>query len=263
MRDCIVCESAAHTGQYCRITGQDYLRCEQCGLIYVDNILPAEQLYKAYSGGFIKSYRRKLFAPFRKLHHYLNFTQGMIRARKIIDFTTGLIGGQVGEPLQYMDIGCNRGYLLSVSHERGWNPHGVELVPELMAPFLNTYPQYRSQVFSKRFEDVHEKYINTDYFDVITAIDVVEHFDDVIAILSRIHAILKPGGIVILQTPDAGCERSQAERCQWGALKPLEHLHLFNAQNLETLVYHVGFSDYRFYDAFEEADGNFVAVLRK
>lgn len=262
MRNCIVCNTASHAHQYCHIDHQDYVQCEQCGLVYVDRLLQPEELYKAYSGDFLKSFRRKLFAPFRKFHQYRNFDEAMQRARQIIDFTATQVG-PADATLQYMDIGCNRGYLLGVAHERGWNPHGVELVPELMAPFLNTYPQYRQQVFSERFEDVRKKYLQDNFFDVITGIDVVEHFEDVVEDLAGIYAVLKPGGVVILQTPDAGCVRAKAEACQWGALKPLEHLHLFNGQNLEVIAQRVGFSEYSLHDCFEEADGNFVAVLRK
>ena len=262
MRDCIVCNEAVHASHYCLIDGQDYVRCRQCGLVYVDHLLPAEQLYRAYSGDVLKSLRRKLMAPFRKLHHYGNFSSGMQRARQIIDFT-GRQLGTAGGRLEYMDIGCNRGYLLAVAHEQGWNPQGVELVPELMAPFLNSYPQYRQQVFSERFEDVRKKHLKDNSLDVITGLDVVEHFEDVVADLAGIYAVLKPGGVVVLQTPDAGCAQAQREGCEWGALKPLEHLHLFDGQNFEIIARRVGFSDYSLHEAFEEADGNFVAVLRK
>jgi len=262
MRDCIVCQSATQTKPYCHIDRQDYVRCEQCGLIYIDRLLQAEDLYKAYSGDFLKSFRRKLFAPFRKLHQYRNFDDAMERARQIINFTAEQINND-NKKVEYIDIGCNRGYLLGVAHERGWNPYGVELVPELMAPFLNTYPQYKSQVFTERFEDTRKKYLRDNMFDVITGIDVVEHFEDVVEDVAGIYSVLKPGGIVVLQTPDAGCEQAISKKCDWGALKPLEHLHLFTAQGLEQIARRVGFSEYKIHKEFEEADGNFVAVLRK
>jgi len=262
MRDCIVCQSATQTRPYCHIDQQDYVRCEQCGLIYIDQLLQTKALYKAYSGDFLKSFRRKLVAPFRKFHQYRNFEEAMGRARLIIDFTAEQIKDKDSN-IDYIDIGCNRGYLLGAAHERGWNPHGVELVPELMAPFLNTFPQYKSQIFTERFEDTRKKYLRDNMFDVITGIDVVEHFEDVIADIAGIYAVLKPGGIVVFQTPDAGCEQAHTLKCDWGALKPLEHLHLFTATGLEQVASRIGFSDYQVYKEFEEADGNFVSVLRK
>lgn len=262
MRPCILCNDASQVEHYCTIDKQDYLLCQKCGLVYIDELLAPEKLYRAYSGDFLKSFRRKLMAPFRKFQRAKNFEMSMQRAKQIIDFTEKSMNRDSWK-IEYMDIGCNRGFLLATALQRDWNPHGVELVPELMAPFLNSYPKYRNQVFSERFEDVRKKYLQDNFFDVITGIDVVEHFEDVEGDLKGIYSVLKPGGICVLQTPDAGCSRAVQEKCEWGALKPLEHLHLFNADNLGILAKRVGFSDYKVHPAFEEADGNFVAVLFK
>jgi len=262
MRDCIVCLTAKHSQQYCHMDQQDYVRCNECGLIYVDQLLNAEKLYKAYSGDFLKPLRRKLFSPFRKFHQYRNFTSGMMRARRIINFAAKQVATSEIN-LEYIDIGCNRGFLLGAAYERGWNPYGVELVPELVAPFLNTFPQYKSQVFSERFEDTRKKYLHEEMFDVITGIDVVEHFEAVVDDIAGIYSVLKPDGVVIIQIPDADCQRAHESKCGWGALKPLEHLHLFTAGGFEKITKRVGFSRYQVFPEFEEADGNFVVVLRK
>ena len=217
MRECIVCQTAEHAGHYCTIDKQDYLHCGHCGLIYIDKQLKPEQLYKAYSGAWLKSFRRKLMAPFRRFHQAKNFETSMQRAKQIIEFTSKKMERDSWN-IEYMDIGCNKGFLLATALEHKWNPHGVELVPELMAPFLNTFPKYRDQVFSERFEDVRKKHLQDNFFDVITGIDVVEHFEDVEADLAGIYAVLKPGGTFVLQTPDAGCQRARTEKCNWGAL---------------------------------------------
>jgi hypothetical protein len=74
---------------------------------------------------------------------------------------------------------------------------------------------------------------------------------------------LKPGGIFIFQTPDTACSQMANDKCGWLALKPDEHLHLFNSDNLKILAEKTGFSEYTAFDAFEEADGNFCALMRK
>ena len=260
-RACVVCETNRYAEEYCHLEGQDYLHCGNCGLIFVDRLLKAEELYKAYSGSFLKSLRRKLQAPVRRLKHYKNYEQSWQRAVQIVRFSIAQ-APTTGEKGKYLDIGCNRGFNLAVADEFGWDVYGIELVPELMRPFINTYPKYRNQIFSERFEDA-KRNLQHDMFDVITGIDIVEHFEDVTKDLSGIYEILKPGGAVVIQTPDAGCERARMEKCEWGALKPLEHLHLFNGKNLEALASRVGFTDYGLEKEFEEADGNFVAVLRK
>ena len=260
-RACVVCETNQYADDYCHIDGQDYLHCSHCGLMYVDQLLNSEDLYKAYSGNFIKSFRRKLVAPFRKLKNYKNFDKQKQRAEQIVEFSISQVQTS-GDNKKYLDIGCNRGFNLAAAHDQGWNVFGIELVPELIRPFINSYPKYKNQIFSERFEDARLN-LTADMFDLITGIDVVEHFEDVVKDLEGIYEVLKPGGVVVFQTPDVACNRAIKEECSWGALKPLEHLHLFSGANLETLARRVGFLDYSLEKEFEEADGNFVAVLRK
>lgn len=259
-RPCILCENDAQVAPYCRIDDSDYLKCRACGLIYVDRPRATEHLYRAYSGGALKSLRRRLLAPFRQFHHARHFAQSMARAAGIFDFArqqTTTTGGK------YLDIGCNKGFLLAQGIRHGWTIYGCELVPELTTPFCNTYKQYASHVFQGRFCDVRHRF-SENMFDLITAIDVIEHFEDVVDDLGAIYRILRPGGMFVIQTPDGAGLNAQSLGCDWGALKPLEHLHLFNLANLTALATRIGFREVRGAAApFEEAADNFVAVLCK
>lgn len=261
IRACVVCQNSDHSSQYCSMDGYDYVKCEGCGLIYINELEQTDNIYKAYSGGFWKSFRRRMMAPFRKFSQVRDFKLSMQRARSIIDFSLSHVNKAEGAH-NYLDIGCNKGFLLATAIEEGWNVYGEELVPELTVPFCNTYPRYKDQIYNGRFADVRPEFTDN-MFDLITAIDVIEHFEDPVADLKGILEILKPGGVFVIQTPDADCEQSHALKCKWGALKPLEHLHLFDVKNLETLVSRIGFTGYQGAEAFEEADGNFVAVMNK
>ncbi len=260
LRACIVCNRADQAVHYCHIDNADYLQCGGCGLIYVDRPGSTGELYRAYSGGLFKSLRRRLIAPLRRFHHARHFAQSMARAAEIFDCArnqTATTGGK------YLDVGCNKGFLLAQGIRRGWDVYGCELVPELTVPFCNTYHQYKKQVFQGRFCDVR-KHFSADMFDLITAIDVIEHFEDAVDDLSAIYRVLKPGGVFVIQTPDGACDNALTLGCAWGALKPLEHLHLFNLDNLTSLARRIGFNRTRGIDRpFENADGNFVAVLYK
>lgn len=260
-RDCVVCKSGAQVEEYCSVDGYDYLRCNQCGLVYIDRLEQTEKLYTAYSGGILKSLRRKLMAPFRKFSQVRHFDESMVRARKIFTFAASHAAAAEGQR-KYLDIGCNKGFLLATGIEQGWDVYGEELVPELTVPFCNSYRQYCDHIHNGRFADVRPDF-EDNMFDLITAVDVIEHFEDVLSDMEGIFEILKPGGAFVIQTPDVACEQAGRLKGEWGALKPLEHLHLFSAASLKTLVERIGFVDYQAFAAFEEADGNFVAVMRK
>lgn len=259
-RACVVCQNHEGVHGYCGVQGYSYLKCDRCGLIYVDKLEQTSKIYHAYDGGWLKSLRRKAIAPLRRFHHDRNFTASMARAETIFLFAAQ----QVHAVGRYLDIGCNKCYLLAQGIERGWDAYGCELVPELSLPFRNSFPRFREHVYSGRFADLRPTFQGNS-FDLITAIDVIEHFEDVVEDLHGIHALLKPGGAFVIQTPDAGCEQVVSDGCAWGAMKPLEHLHLFNQENLAKLAERIGFSNVQFRnEPFEQAiHGNFVAVLHK
>jgi SAM-dependent methyltransferase len=258
-RPCVICGTST-AQHYCSFDGLEYVQCPTCRLIYVDNFADNSKMYSAYTGGGLKSLRRKLFAPIRKMRSIKGYAHFLQRAREIFAFARQQTATQSGKT--YLDIGCNKGFLLAAGIEQGYDVYGVELVTELIKPFCNTYPQFRNQVYSDKFQDVAKRFDDR-YFSIITAIDVVEHFEDPLADLKEVHRILKDDGVFIIQTPDIDCQQASTLGCNWGALKPLEHLHLFGRENFVTFGKAAGFSEVVVSDPFEEADGNFVAVLKK
>lgn len=259
-RACIICGEASISEQYCNYDDGLYLKCSHCGLIYIDVVQDSSKLYSAYNGGFFKDLRRKLTMPLRKIEGVKDFATSLQRAQGIIEFCSRQLAGK--EKPRFFDIGCNKGFLLLVGLQRGWDVYGEELIPELIRPLLNSHPGLQGHVFSGRFCEV-EKKLESDSFDLISAIDVVEHFENPLSDLIAIRRILKKNGRVVMQTPDISCQRAINDKCKWGALKPMEHLHLFNCSNFTMLAKKAGFSTVECFPAFEEADGNFVVVLGK
>ncbi len=259
-RQCIICSEADTSEHYCNYDDGLYLKCSHCGLIYIDVLQEADKLYSAYNGGFFKDLRRKLTMPLRKIEGVKNFATSLQRAQGIIEFCSSQVAAK--EKLKFFDVGCNKGFLLLAGLQRGWDVYGEELIPELIRPLLNSRPELKGHVYSGRFCDV-EKNLESNSFDLISAIDVVEHFENPLSDLKAIRRILSENGRVVMQTPDISCQRAVNDGCEWGALKPMEHLHLFDASNFAMLAKKAGFSKVECFPAFEEADGNFVVVLRK
>ncbi len=166
-RDCIVCNENEHSEPYGTVDGYVHLRCAECGLIYVDHVECPENLYKSYSGGGFKSLRRRLLAPVRRFSHVRHFQESMRRAREIFEFASTQVNG-AGDERVFLDVGCNKGFLLAAGIEQGWNVYGVEIVPELTAPFKNSYRQFADQVFAGRFEDCRDRF-TSGMFDLVTA----------------------------------------------------------------------------------------------
>lgn len=261
MKACIICESIVDVKHFCTLDGFEHLRCNRCGLIFVNKPASTEVLYKSYSGSPFKSFRRKLVAPFRPFSHYRNFKKSQSRGRIMVKFVS-THAKYTSQQIKFLDIGCNRGFLLAAAIENNWDIYGVEIVPELMAPFKNKFKSFSDHIYSGRFADIQGE-LPDNMFNAITAIDVIEHFEDPVEDIRNVYRILKPGGIFVIQTPDSLSEKAKTMECNWPELKPLEHLFIFNPENLEKLSIKTGFNELQTCNPFEIAEGNFAAVLNK
>lgn len=261
MRACPVCATSENVTHYHRVDGFDYVHCAKCELIFIDQIAPTSELYTAYDGGWWKAFRRKLTAPFRTFDQIPNLRKSLDRARAIYAFVARFVPAPTPQST-FLDIGCNKGFLLVKALEAGYDVFGIELIAVLLEPFRRKYPRYAQQVVAGRFMDVQQSF-GDGMFAVITAIDVIEHLEDPNVDFDTIFRILKPGGVFIIQTPDGDSVQAKRDQARWGALKPLEHLQLFSRKNLGVFAAKHGFTSTEFFEPFEEADGNFVAVMKK
>lgn len=82
-------------------------------------------------------------------------------------------------------------------------------------------------------------YLNPNHFDVVTMHDSIEHMTDVNLALQKVHDILKPGGLLILDLPDY---YSPSGAHHW---KRIEHLWFFTEAQQEKILDKNGFKVYK------------------
>jgi SAM-dependent methyltransferase len=101
-----------------------------------------------------------------------------------------------------LDIGCGPGIFLALLDSLGYTRvTGVDLSGEQVALARAACP--RATVLQGDAREVMAR--NPGHFALITGFDIVEHFgkDELFPLLETIHAALRPGGRVLLQTPNA------------------------------------------------------------
>ena len=90
------------------------------------------------------------------------------------------------------------------------------------------------------------------FFDVILFLHVLEHVPNPIEILEIIKKILKPGGIVIIGTPNFGSACAKRYGKNFRMLHDKTHISLFSDIKLCELLYDLGMNvehvDYPYFD---------------
>ena len=76
-------------------------------------------------------------------------------------------------------------------------------------------------------------------FDVVTAIEVIEHVADPVPFLSGLRDLLRPGGLLFLTTGNAAPHRDDLAR--WNYVIPEIHVSFFEPRTLERALIAAGF----------------------
>lgn len=168
---------------------------------------------------------RSLFAPLALLH------PGGVDE---LDSAAMYLRAPLG-PAKVLDVGCGSGVLLARMKSLGWQAEGVELDPGgVAAARARGVPVFQGQLADAQFPDNH--------FDAVHSAHVIEHVYDPVALLREAFRILKPGGKLVIITPNTGSWGHRKFASAWLNLDPPRHLMLFNTATLRGTAEKLGFT---------------------
>lgn len=96
-----------------------------------------------------------------------------------------------------LDVGCGTGLFLERARDAGYRASGVESNPAAAAAAR----EKGFEVFVGGFADLART--AGEEYDVIAMFDVLEHFDDPAGMVERARRLLRPGGGLMITTPNA------------------------------------------------------------
>ncbi|MEZ6106414.1 MAG: class I SAM-dependent methyltransferase [Pirellulaceae bacterium] len=132
-----------------------------------------------------------------------------------------------------LEIGCSVGATLEAAVQRGWDAVGVDVSESAVAAC-------RERGFSAEVVGPLDLPFDSHSFDVVCAWHVIEHVQDVRTTLREWSRVLRPGGLLVIETPDANCPKAKRlgpkYRKFWSARA---YLHLFPAEP-RTLLHRSG-----------------------
>lgn len=201
----------------------DLWQCGSCNLVWNWPRLPAEAIGRQYDGGYYVFSSPPARRWSRALQLYLNHLHPLEHE---------------SSSRRLLEIGCARGELLALADARGWTAEGVEISAEA-AEIAR-----REHGLCVRPGCLEEHTDRIGKFDIAIATDVIEHVTSPRRFLLAIRSILKPGGVVIIETPNYDSPWRRLGGSAWLGFNRF-HLYLFNAEALRTLTRRCGFADCR------------------
>ena len=133
-----------------------------------------------------------------------------------------------------LEIGCAVGFLLVAARERGFDAIGVEM-SEWASGIARE--QFGLDVRCGTLEDAG---LDDDSFDVVVLADVVEHLTDPAKTVREIRRVLKPGGRLLLLTPDTGSVVAKLLGERWWGLLD-DHYYYFSRATMKRFLEQEGF----------------------
>lgn len=128
-----------------------------------------------------------------------------------------------------LEVGCGNGRMLRDMQSFGWQVYGVDFDEAAVA-------KAREKGLQVAHGDLHSQRYPDDHFDAIVMSHVIEHVHEPSAILQECHRILKPGGRLVMVTPNSDGLGHRLFGANWRGLEPPRHLHIFNVKTLTRLL---------------------------
>jgi SAM-dependent methyltransferase len=119
------------------------------------------------------------------------------------------------------DVGCGDGQFLNRVAKLGWRGSGVDFDAAAIEAGRQKYG------LDLKVGDFQTYPVEEAAFDAVTMSHVIEHVPDPVACLEKCRRMLKPGGRLVVCTPNVRSLGHQRFKQSWRGLEPPRHLQIF------------------------------------
>lgn len=229
------------------------MQCSKCNLAWLNPQPAAEDVGKLYADyfthknlGIQKVFLAGLRMQVRSSILKCSFGYALKDANKIagsilsrIGPLKDIAGGSVmwlhcSENAHLLDVGCGSGSFLVQMRHLGWEVTGIDPDGDAVSVAREKHGLnvIHGSLEKHKFPDNH--------FDAISLNHVIEHAIDPIGLLIECRRVLKPGGQLVLVTPNIMSLARRMFNDSWLHWDPPRHLYLFSLQALRVAADRAG-----------------------
>jgi len=201
-----------------KYNGEKYIR-ETEPPIYEENYFEGDKLVAGGYGQYSEQSNWRLEKATRQV-------------KELIDITN-IKSGNV------LDIGSGYGYFRKALDDLNFKHDGIEISKFAVDA---TKQMYGFDTNIGIVSDYLNKFQNK--FDIVSLFDVIEHISDTQKFLQDIYSLIKPGGFIIIKTPNIKCPEADVFGAHYHSLKR-EHLVYFSNVGLIDSVTKIGFKHHK------------------
>jgi 2-polyprenyl-3-methyl-5-hydroxy-6-metoxy-1,4-benzoquinol methylase len=215
--------------------GPDYVRCRACEtLISMGGLSDSELTVQDDEADF---YGKRYWLE----HVKTSFDQPDVLDRARLDLTernphwlSALLKYKL-PPARVVELGCAHGSSVAMMRLAGYEASGTE-----MSPWVVSYAREKFGV-PVEVATIETLQLEPASLDVIAMFDVLEHFSDPERSVRRCLELLKPDGLLLVQTPNFRPQTDYEDLVQCkdpflDQLKPPEHLYLFSEASIREFL---------------------------
>ena len=191
-----------------------YMRCEQCSTLSIDPV-PRERLAEIYPENYY-SFGGGTGSPVEKVKQWLD--------RRMF---AKLFAAVPGESLAALDVGGGSGWLLSEA--RRVEPR----LKRTVVVDIDRGAKDEAEAAGHEFHLSRVEEVDIEArFDIIFLLNLIEHVDDPVAVLTKMRSLLAPGGRILVKTPNHDSWDARLFRhSSWGGYHCPRHWVIFTPES--------------------------------
>jgi 2-polyprenyl-3-methyl-5-hydroxy-6-metoxy-1,4-benzoquinol methylase len=224
--NCNTCGSEDNNDLF-KIDKRLVVQCLNCDLTYIANPMTSQEAKEYYEQEY---YEREYYSGTKgTASNSCDATGEQFRIKEANDQLD-----QIGSIDSLLDVGCGMGFFVKAASERGIKATGIDISQ-------NAVDYGQNHNLDLRQGDL--LYLNDfakESFDVITFWASIEHLYKPKETLQKANSLLKPNGLIVLETGNFDSYLAKLSKSKWRLIKP-DHNFYFSSKTLDNTLSEAGF----------------------